>query len=286
MSLTVVVCVKQVLFAGLPRSPDDEGLPVSKEEGRPVYALNPSDLSALELAIHLKNKVGASVMALTLGPDRAQEILRICLARGTDAATHLICPEEIQWDPWQLTGLIVRGLDQRRPDLVLCGDESLDDAWSAFAPFLAERLGWPQVTRAENLELQEEGGILVRRRLERGDREVLACPLPAVVSVCSFAKEPQYVSVSRVMMIPPQRIERVPANCKEPPLSQLRRIEVRAPRLRPRRVSMPAANLGAAERISFLMSGGRVRKGGDLFEGTPHQAADKIFEFLKERGFV
>jgi electron transfer flavoprotein alpha/beta subunit len=286
MSLTVVVCVKQVLFAGLPLVRAEEGHLDFKEESQPVYVLNPGDLSALELAICLKENAAASVKALTLGPDRAQEVLRICLARGADAATHLICPEETQWDAWQLTGLVARGLHERRPDLVLCSDESLDDAWSAFGPFLAERLGWPQVTRAENLELQQEGRILVRRRLEHGDREVLACPLPAVVSVCPFAKEAQYVSLSRVMMIPPQRIERLPANCEEPPLSQLRRIEVRTPRSRPRRVSMPAANLRAAERISFLMSGGRVGSDGDLFEGTPHQAAEKIFEFLKERGFV
>jgi electron transfer flavoprotein beta subunit len=286
MSLTVVVCVKQVLFAGSPLVRGEEERLVFKEESQPVYVLNPGDLSALELAICLKENAGASVIALTLGPDRAQEVLRICLARGADAATHLICPEEMQWDVWQLTGLVARRLHQRRPDLVLCSDESLDDAWSAFGPFLAERLGWPQVTRAENLELQEEGGIVVRRRLERGDREVLACPLPAVVSVSPFAKEPRYVSVSRVMMIPPQRIERLPANCEEPPLSQLRLIEVRAPRSRPQRVSMPAANLRAAERISFLMSGGHVGKDGDLFEGTPHQAAEKIFQFLKERRFV
>jgi electron transfer flavoprotein alpha/beta subunit len=286
MSLTVVVCVKQVLFAGLPLVRAEEGHLDFKEESQPVYVLNPGDLSALELAICLKENAAASVKALTLGPDRAQEVLRICLARGADAATHLICPEETQWDAWQLTGLVARGLHERRPDLVLCSDESLDDAWSAFGPFLAERLGWPQVTRAENLELQQEGRILVRRRLEHGDREVLACPLPAVVSVCPFAKEAQYVSLSRVMMIPPQRIERLPANCEEPPLSQLRRIEVRTPRSRPRRVSMPAANLRAAERISFLMSGGRVGSDGYLFEGTPHQAAEKIFEFLKERGFV
>jgi electron transfer flavoprotein beta subunit len=286
MSLTVVVCVKQVLYAGLPHVLSEDGCLDLEDETQPIYGFNPTDRSALELAVHLKENARAHVIALTLGPGRAQETLKICLARGADAATHLVCPEGTEWDAWQSAGLVARELRHRKTDLVLCGEESLDNACGVFGPFLAERLGWPQVTRVEALELQGEGGILVRRQLEHGDREVLACPLPAAVSIRPFAEDPQYVPVLRVLRIASERIERRPVNCEEPPLSQLRRVEVRAPRARPRRVLTPATSLGAAERISFLMSGPRVRKDTDLFEGTPHQAAEKIFEFLKERGFV
>lgn len=283
MSLSVIVCVKQVLFDKLPFVPDREGRLVLNDEIQPVYAFNPADRYALEHAISLREKLGAFVIALTLGPGRAQNVLKTCLARGADAAIHLVCAEKT--DAWQSAALVAQELQRRKPDLVLCGEESLDDAWAAFGPLLAERLGWPQLTHAIALEVAN-GEILVRRQLERGDRELLACKLPAMVTVRPFGVEPQYVSVLRAMLAPSQKIEQRHVDCDKSPISQLRLIETRVPRTFPRRLSMPAPTLGAAERIGFLMSGGRVKKNGDVFQGTPEQAAERIFQFLKERSFV
>ena len=282
MSISVMVCVKQVLVDKLPFVPNREGRLVLNDEIQPVYALNPADRYALEHAIRLREK-GASVVALTLGPNRAQEVLKTCLARGADRAIHLVCLEEI--DVCQSTNLVAQELQLRKPDLVLCGEESLDDGWAVFGPLLAERLGWPQLTHVVALEVAN-GEILVRRQLERGDRELLACPLPAIVTVRPFGVEPQYVSVLREKQTPSEKIERRLVDCNDAPPSQLRLVETRVPRAFPRRLSMPAPTLGAAARISFLMSGGQVKKAGDVFQGTSEQAAERIFQFLKERSFV
>jgi electron transfer flavoprotein beta subunit len=283
MSLSVIVCVKQVVYDKLPYVPDKEGRLVPNDKIEPVYAFNPSDRYALEHAISLRQKLGAFVTALTLGPDRAQNVLKTCLARGADAAVHLVCAEETY--AWQSAALVAQALDRRRPDLILCGEESLDDASAIFGPLLAERLGWPQLTHATALDVTN-GEILVRRQLERGDHELLACRLPAIVTVRPFGVEPQYVPVLEAMLALSQKIEQRPVDCNQLPTPQLRLVETRVPRTFPRRLPMPAPTLGAAGRIDFLMSGGRVKKNGDTFQGTPEQAAERIFQFLKERSFV
>lgn len=283
MRLSVIVCVKQVLFENLPFVPDGEGRLVLDDEIQPVYAFNPADVYALEHAIRLREKQGAYVIALTLGPDRARNVLKTCLARGADAAIHLVCLGKT--NAWQSAALVAQELQRRRPDLVLCGEESLDDASAAFGSLLAEHLGWPQLTHAIALEVTN-GEILVRRQLERGDRELLASKLPALVTVRTFGVEPHYVSVLRAMLAPSQKIERLCVDRGKCPISQLRLTETREPRTFPRRLTMPAPTLGAAERIGFLISGGRVKKHGNIFQGTPERAAEKIFEFLKERSLV
>jgi electron transfer flavoprotein beta subunit len=283
MTLSVIVCVKQVLFDKLPYVPDGEGRLVLDDRIQPVYTFNPPDSYALEHAINLKRKLGAFVTALTLGPDSARNVLKTCLARGADAAIHLVCAEKTRG--WQSAALVAQELQRRRPDLVLCGEESFDDASAVFGPILAERLGWPQLTHAIALEMAN-GEVLVRRQLERGDRELLACQLPAMVTVRPFGMEPQYVSVLQALLTSSEKIEQRFVDCNQFPTSQPRLIETRVPRTFPRQLSMPAPTLRATERITFLMSGGRVKKDGDIFQGTPEQAAEKIFQFLKERSFV
>ena len=282
MTLSIVVCVKQVLFDNLPFVPNGEGRLMLDHEIRPVYALNPGDRYALEHAIRLREKQGAFVVALTLGPDRAKNVLKTCLARGADAAIHLVSPGDT--DTWQSAALIAQELHDRRPDLVLCGEESLDDASAVFGPILAERLGWPQLTHAVSLEVTN-GEIFAHRQLERA-REMLACKLPALVTVRALGVEPQYVSVLRAMLAPSQKIEQRQVDRNKSPPSQASLMENRLPRTFPRQLSMPAPTLSAEERIGFLISGGRVQKDGNIFRGTPEYAAEKIFQFLKERTLV
>jgi electron transfer flavoprotein beta subunit len=286
MMLQILVCVKQVLDARLPLIPAPSGRGVLQEEIHPVYTFNPLDRCALEAALWLKEKYGAQVTALTVGEERASEVLQACLGYGADAATLLVKPEDICWDVWQSAGVVADELKNNLPDLVLCGDVSMDKAEGAFGPFLAEHLAWPQVTRGEWLEPSGEG-IVVRRQLERGAREIVVCPLPVVVCMQAWEGGVRYLSELQVSEAPQEKIERRMVGLSGPELlAGLEMSEISLPRPRPRRMAAPAATLSAAQRLSFMMSGGQQKKDSGLFEGTPEQAAERIFNFLKEQGFI
>jgi electron transfer flavoprotein alpha/beta subunit len=178
--------------------------------------------------------------------------------------------------------MVASEVQARRIDLVLCGD-------GAFGPILAESIAWPQVTRVIQLETHTTGEIYARRQLERGDREEVRTSLPTVIAFNPTGSEVTYVSQLRLQGAARLPIERI--HCQEslPAIPALQQVEINLPKPRPRRMAAPAASMSAAQRMSFLMGGGQARGGGKenrLVEGDPEQAAEKILQFLKERGFL
>lgn len=288
MGVSVMVCVKQVMDARVPLQILEGKNLVLQNEPQPVYIMNPADRCALEEAMSLKQRFGAEVVAITAGPSRAEEVLRICLARGADRGVHILCPQEMAPDAWSTALLLSEEIKKQRYDLVMCGDKSLDDGGGQVGPALAELLDLPQVTRVVALEVQvEHKRLIAQRLLERGDREAIECPLPALITVTASANKPRYVSVHRCLLVRNGLVDR----CAPPPpgvvaerLCQLSSISW--PRPRPRKIPTPGRDMPAAERMTFLMFGGQTKKEGGIFEGSAEAAADLVVEFLEERGFL
>src|SRR6266699_3796169 len=140
------VCVKQ--------TPDSSSVYVDPINGqvdyeRFVQVLNPADACAVEAAVRLKEQLGGTVHALTLGPEDAEGALRAALAIGADAAIRLWHPQASDWGPFTVAAVLAayirRGqgggkLTPFMPDLVLCGDASSDWASGTVGPALAEML--------------------------------------------------------------------------------------------------------------------------------------------------
>jgi electron transfer flavoprotein beta subunit len=144
---------------------------------------NPEDLNALEQALRLKDAFeGVSVHILTMGPGRAAEIIREAMYRGADGGYLLSDRAFAGSDTLATSYAISRTLKNLKYDLILCGRQAIDGDTAQVGPQVAEKLGLPQVTYAEEIQKIEQGTITVKRRLERGV-EVVACPLPAVVTV-------------------------------------------------------------------------------------------------------
>ena len=182
MSLNIVVLAKQV--------PDTRnvGKDAMKEDGTinrsalPAI-FNPEDLNALEQALQLKDKnPGSTITLLTMGLPRAAEIIRESLYRGADTGIVLTDRALAGADTLATSYAIATAIKHLgKYDIILGGRQAIDGDTAQVGPQVAEKLGLPQVTYAESVNV-EDGKAIVKRRLESGV-ETVECPLPLVVTV-------------------------------------------------------------------------------------------------------
>lgn len=183
MSLNIIVLAKQV--------PDTRnvGKDAMKEDGTINRAalpaiFNPEDLNALEQALKLKEMYpGTKVTLLTMGPARAAEIVREGLYRGADGGIVLSDRAFAGADTLATSYALstaVRKIGEY--DLIIGGRQAIDGDTAQVGPQIAEKLGLPQVTYAEEIISAEDGKAIVKRRIESGV-EIVKAPLPLVVTV-------------------------------------------------------------------------------------------------------
>ena len=182
MSLNIVVLAKQV--------PDTRnvGKDAMKADGTINRAalpaiFNPEDLNALEQALQLKDKnPGSTITLLTMGLPRAAEIIRESRYRGADTGIVLTDRALAGADTLATSYAIATAIKHLgKYDIILGGRQAIDGDTAQVGPQVAEKLGLPQVTYAESVNV-EDGKAIVKRRLESGV-ETVECPLPLVVTV-------------------------------------------------------------------------------------------------------
>ncbi|MDR1729210.1 MAG: electron transfer flavoprotein subunit beta/FixA family protein [Prevotellaceae bacterium] len=183
MSLKIVVLAKQV--------PDTHnvGKDAMKADGTVNRAalpaiFNPEDLNALEQALRLKDKnPGSTVTILTMGPGKAAEVIREGLYRGADNGYLLTDRAFAGADTLATSYAIHMAIKKIKDfDVIIGGRQAIDGDTAQVGPQVAEKLGIPQVTYAEDILSVENGKATVKRRLERGT-EVVSVALPAVITV-------------------------------------------------------------------------------------------------------
>ncbi len=285
--MLIAVCVKQVIETTLRLSVED-GV-VRQVARRPIAHLGLADCAALDAALALRARLGGEVEAVSVGETEAAEALRFCLARGVDRALHVRRADRL--DPVGAAGSVVRVLTAAPVDLVLSGATSGDGSSSLFPAVVAEGLGWPLVTgvaavAAENSDRPRPGRWLtVERRVERGDREVVRCPLPAVLAADGRGAEVPYLALRAIRRAARLPIEEVPAEGQDAAVCELLALE--APRPRPKRAGGPDARLSAMDRVAHLLTGGMQQKQDSEFvEGNPAAVAAEIVRFFEKRGFI
>lgn len=183
MSLNIIVLAKQV--------PDTRnvGKDAMKADGTINRAalpaiFNPEDLNALEQALKLKEQYpGSKVTILTMGPARAAEIVREGMYRGADGGVVLsdraFAGSDTLATSYALSAA-VRNIGEY--DLIIGGRQAIDGDTAQVGPQIAEKLGLPQVTYAEEILDIKDGKVTVKRRIESGVETVKA-PMPLVITV-------------------------------------------------------------------------------------------------------
>jgi electron transfer flavoprotein beta subunit len=192
--MKLLVAVKRVIdFNVKPRvKMDGSGVDLANVK----MSMNPFDEIAIEEAIRLKEKGAATeIVAVSIGPAKAQETLRTALAMGADRAILVQTDEEIE--PLGVAKILAKIADEEKPDMVVLGKQAIDDDNNATGQMLAALLGWPQGTFASKVDAG--GGKLKVTREVDGGLETEELKVPAVVTTDLRLNEPRYASLPNIM---------------------------------------------------------------------------------------
>jgi len=193
----IVVCVKQV-----PDSAQIRVHPVTNtimRQGVPAI-VNPFDLFALEEALRIKDRTGARVTVLTMGPGQAEEALKKCLSFGADETILVTDRVFAGADTLATTYVLasaIRQLHAQHPvDVVFTGKQTIDGDTAQVGPGIAIRLGWQLLTYVSKLrELDADSKRIVVERRAEGGVQVLESKLPCVITMLEGANEMRFADM-------------------------------------------------------------------------------------------
>jgi len=259
--MRVAVCIKQVPETTEVKMNPETGTLI--REGVPSI-VNPFDVYALEEGIRLKERLGGSVVAVSMGPPQAKEALREALAMGVDEAVLLSDPAFAGADTLATAYTLARALEKLGPlDLVICGKQAVDGDTAQVGPGIAEELDIPHITYVRRIvDISESERRLKAERMIEGGIEVVETELPALITVVKDINQPRLPTLKGIM--------------------RAKRTEIK--------VWGPAEVGGTPERMGIRGSPTQVvriftpelRKKGLILQGPVDEQARTFVEFLKD----
>jgi len=255
------------------------------------YIMDPIDEVAVSEAIGIRERNGGEVTAITLGPPSAEEVLRNCLKMGVDQAIHL-CDEALNnLDVHSTSIILAEQIAKGQYDLILCGNESMDEGNGFVGAGIAETLNLPLVTAVTRIDIfADTDTATVHRRLKGGDREVVESSLPAVFTVETVLCKPVYPPLRTILAGLKKEITKLDAKTigidarNIPPTVSPLGISQPKPRLK--KTATIDSSLSPAERMKLIISGGVQQKSSKTIEKQPDAAAAEIIRFLIDNGIV
>lgn len=234
--MKIAVCIKRVADMETRFRIGPSGKAV--DEAGVKFDMGDFDSYAVEFALQLKEKKGTGeVVAISLGPDSVQEVLRKAMSMGADRAIQLKA-DAVPPDGLAIARALAAELQAGGYDLILFGRTALDSAAGVVGPMTAELLGLPCVTAASKLEIGDGRGN-ARRELE-GAAEIVEFPLPAAVTIDEGIARPRYPSLKGIMAAKKKPLEARPAQLGE------QRVTIAKMELPPERAAGRIVGEGAA----------------------------------------
>ena len=192
--MKIVVCIKQV--------PDTAEVKLDPKtntlirDGVPSI-INHDDKAGLETAMRLRDQVGGTVTVVCMGPPQADVALREALAMGCDEAVLVSGREFGGSDTYATATILGAALRKIGYDLIITGRQAIDGDTAQVGPQIAEQLGIPQVSYAEEVQIQGDH-VIVKRQFE-DQYHVLKVQLPCLITALSELAEPRYMSVGGIV---------------------------------------------------------------------------------------
>lgn len=254
-----VVCIKQV--------PDTHDVKINPETNTLMREgvqsiINPFDMYAIEEAIRLRERLGGTVTALTMGPPQAETALREAIAMGVNQGILVSDRAFAGSDTWATSYTLSKALEKIGDyTIVLFGKQASDGDTAQVGPGVATHLDLPQITYVRKIEEVDASRIVAERLLESGF-ESIESPLPCVLTVVKEINEPRLPSLKGKMAA--------------------RKAEI---------VKWTAADIGGdPEKLGLKGSPTKVvrifspspRQGGEMIEGDPDEIARKLAAKLKD----
>lgn len=208
--MKICVLVKQLPGGDSPLRISDDGLWVKEENVN--FVTNESDTYAVEEALQLKEKQGdGEVVAVSLGPERAQRAIREALSKGADRGIHVQESYPYSSDPLQIARTLSEALKVEQFDLILSGLQSDDYGFGQVGVLLGEMLEMTTATLVMATELAD-GKLRVKRELEAGWFQWVSLSLPAAISIQSGINTPRYPSLKGIMGAKKKELKQVTAD--------------------------------------------------------------------------
>ncbi|APE27580.1 electron transfer flavoprotein subunit beta/FixA family protein [Aurantiacibacter gangjinensis] len=171
-------------------------------------SMNPFDEIAVEEALRLKEAGKAEeVVAVSIGPAKAQETLRTALAMGADRA--ILVETEDQVEPLAVAKILKAIAEEESPGIVMLGKQAIDDDSNQTGQMLAALMDRPQGTFASKVEIDGDS-VHVTREVD-GGLETVKLTLPAIVTTDLRLNEPRYASLPNIM-----KAKKKPLDTKSP----------------------------------------------------------------------
>ena len=193
--MKIVVCAKQV--------PDTTEVKLDPKTGTLIRdgvpsIINPDDKAGIEAALQLKEAVpGSTVTVLSMGPAQADGALREALAMGCDDAILVSDRAFGGADTWATSSTIAAALKKIDYDVIITGRQAIDGDTAQVGPQIAEHLGLPQVSYAENIEVDGEY-LKVQRQFE-ARYHIIKVKMPCVITALAELAQPRYMTVSGIV---------------------------------------------------------------------------------------
>jgi electron transfer flavoprotein beta subunit len=258
--MKIIVCLKQVPKNDSVLRINDQGAWIQDRDL--TYEINESDAYALEEALQLKEKHGGEVIALSLGPQRVQSVIKEALARGADRGLHL---EDAAFDGLDAFGVasgIAAAAKTEQFDLLLTGLQSDDFGFAQTGVIVAELLGLPHATIVMDVE-STDGGLRVKRELESGYFQWVSLPSPAVLTIQSGINTLRYATLKGIMASKKKEIRKLDSAT----------------------LSLSGADLAPKQKITRIYFPQKTKQ-TQILEGSATEVAEKLLEKLKNEARV
>lgn len=187
--MKIVVCIKQV--------PDTKGGVQFNPDGTLNRAamqaiMNPDDKAGLEAALRIKEQYGGTVTALTMGLPKAEDVLREAIAMGADDGILITDRMLGGADTWATSQTIAAGIRNLEYDLIITGRQAIDGDTAQVGPQIAEHLGLPVISYAEDIKIDGDS-VIVKRQFD--DRyHMLKVKMPCLITALSELNDPRYMT--------------------------------------------------------------------------------------------
>ena len=192
--MKIIVPVKRVIDYNVKPRVKADGTGVDLANVK--MSMNPFDEISVEEAIRIKEAGKAEeIIAVSVGPAKAQETLRTALAMGADRA--ILVETDAEVEPLAVAKILKAIADEEQPGLVILGKQAIDDDSNQTGQMLAALMGRPQGTFANELTIEGES-ITVKREVD-GGLETIKLSLPAVITTDLRLNEPRYASLPNIM---------------------------------------------------------------------------------------
>ncbi|MGI9374860.1 MAG: electron transfer flavoprotein subunit beta/FixA family protein [Tsuneonella suprasediminis] len=193
-------------------------------------SMNPFDEIAVEEALRIKEAGKADeVVAVSVGPAKAQETLRTALAMGADRAILVQTDDEVE--PLAVAKILKAIVETETPGLVILGKQAIDDDSNQTGQMLAALLGRPQGTFANTVEVDGDS-VIVKREID-GGLETVKLTMPAIVTTDLRLNEPRYASLPNIMKAKSKPLDtKTPADYGVDTAPRLKTLKVAEPPVR------------------------------------------------------